>query len=409
MSTQPQPVTDSREQIVPKIKYSAEGLIAQELENSLLNYWDARIVNYDKERFPFAQWVLERMNINGYPVKDLRYLHEIINPPDIYKLTKKLCEDTNLPEFQRLVRDFVREVIVPEGHLEKPVAVQRFLNVRIMQPAKPQGIFPFHTGLLYGHGPASRSIWMPMTDVSADEDMTASMQILGLKRSRELVQEAMDKRYTIDQMTERFGAESWPLKTGPGGVCFFTQENIHGNFVNVTGKSRVSIDFRIAEAKYGNMLARKIAGGYFGIIPDTAEEDQPNVEVAMPSFDNGKPNVIYLANATPATEGAPVHLQRYMVLEYCKRNNIAYEFEYFELDAMTHLPTLRHAVEAVKSNVVLYSIYSLPPSRSFRSTILDAALANGVILHFVNENMTIKNEAERQKVERMLEFAKASY
>lgn len=402
-------VTNLAEQIVPKTKYSAEGFIAQELEDSLLNYWDARIVNYDKERFDFAGWVLQRVNINGYKVNDLRYLHEAVGASDSYKLTKKLCEDTNLPEFQRLVRDFVREVIVPEGHLEKPVGVQRFLNVRIMQPAKPQGIFPFHTGLLYGHGPASRSIWMPMTDVSAEENYTASMQIIGLKRSRELVQEAIDKRYTIDGMTERFGAESWPLKMGPGNVCFFTQENIHGNFVNVTGKTRVSIDFRIAESKYGNMLARKIAGGYFGIIPDTAEEEKTHVALVKPNFDNGKPNVLYLANATPATDGAPVHLQRYMVLEYCKRHNIPYEFEYFELDAMTHLPTLRHAVEAVKSNVVLYSIYSLPPSKSFRSTILDAAFANGVILHFVNENVTISNDAERQNVERMLEFAKATY
>lgn len=396
------------EQLVPKSKYSAEGSIAQELEDSLFDHWDARVVDYDRERFAFDKWALQRINEHGYKVADLRYLHESIAGPDVYKLTKKLCEDTSEASFQRLVRDFVRDVIVPLGHLEQPVAVQRFLNVRIMQPSKPQGIFPFHTGLLYGHGPASRSIWMPLTDVSAQEDYTASMQIIGLKRSRELVLEAMDKRYTIDQMTERFGAESWPLRTGPGGVCFFTQENIHGNFVNITGKSRVSIDFRVAESRYGNFLARKIAGGYFGIIPDTAEQETTTLKLVKPSFSNGKPNVIYLANATPATDGAPVHLQRYMVLDYCKRNGIDYEFEYFELDAMTHLPTLRHAVDVVKSNVVLYSIYSLPPNREFRSTIVDAALRNGVILHFVNENVLISNEADRQNVDRMLEFAKAT-
>lgn len=402
-----QNVTSIAEKLPPKSKYSAEGIINEELEQSLLNYWDARIVDYDKENFPFDKWILGRINYHGCPVKDMRYLHETVSAPDIYKLTKQLCTDTNLPDFQRMVRDFVRELIVPEGHLEKPVGVQRFLNVRIMQPSKPQSIFPFHTGLLYGHGPASRSVWMPLTDVRADEDYTASMQIIGLKRSRELVQYAMDHRLTIDEMTETFGNESWPLKTGPGGVVFFTQENIHGNFVNTTGKTRISIDFRIAEAKYGDLLARKIAGGYFEIIPDTAEqEQQATIKPADVGFINGKPNVIYLANATPGTDGAPVHLQRYMVLEYCKRNGIVFEFEFFELDAMTHLPTLRHVVEKIKSNVVLYSVYSLPPSKDFRRKIVDTALNNGVIMHFVNENMAIRNEGDGEKIEKLLAFAK---
>lgn len=397
------------EQIVPKTKYSSEGAISEELEASLLGYWDANVVDYDTEQFPFDKWVLQRINNHGHSVKDLTTLHETIDPPSLYKLTKILCADTNQPEFQRMVRDFVRDVVVPKGNLEKPVAVQRFLNVRIMQPAKPQGIFPFHTGLLYGHGPASRSIWMPLTDVSAQQDMSASMQIIGIKRSRELVQEAIDNRYSIDTMTDKFGAESWPLEMKPGNVCFFTQENIHGNFVNTTGKTRVSIDFRVAEAKYGNMLARKIAGGYFSIIPDSAaDEPADTLSPVKPSFHNGKPNVLYLANATPMTDGAPVHLQRYMVLDYCQRNNIAYEFEYFELDAMSHLPTLQHAVEQVKSNVVLYSIYSLPPNREFRKHIVDAALNNGVVLHFVNENVRIQDKLDQQKIEQMLEFAKAT-
>ena len=164
----------------------------------------------------------------------------------------------------------------------------------------------------------------------------------GLNPTRELVQDVIDKRYTIDEMTERFGVQIWPLPIGPAGVWFFTQENIHGNFANVTAD-------------------------------------------------------------------APARLQRSLVLDYCKRNNTAYEFEYFEWDAMTHLPTLHHAVEARKSNGVLYSSYSLPPIRSFRPNIVDAALANGVISHFVNENVTISNEAERHRDERMLALAKAAH
>jgi hypothetical protein len=194
-------------------------------------------------------------------------LHNVVPEADTYKLTKQLCADTNLPEFRRMLNSFVREVVVPKGDLKTPVGVQRYLNVRVMLPNRPETIFPFHTGLLYGHGMASRSLWMPFTDVSAPENYTASRQIIEIKRSRELVRYAIDNRLTVDQMTEMFGKESWPLRAKPGLACFFTQENIHGNFVNVTGKTRVSMDFRVAEEQYGDLLARKIPAGYFHLIP----------------------------------------------------------------------------------------------------------------------------------------------
>ena len=47
-----------------------------------------------------------------------------------------------------------------------------------MLPNTPELYFPLHTGLLYGHGIASRSLWMPFVDVTADEDRTRSMQII---------------------------------------------------------------------------------------------------------------------------------------------------------------------------------------------------------------------------------------
>jgi hypothetical protein len=92
--------------------------------------------------------------------------------------------------------------VVPKGKLRLSVAVQRFMNVRIMLPTTPELFFPLHTGLLYGHGIASRSIWMPFVDVTADEDKSRSMQIVPIKKSRELVKYAIEKRLSMQQMTE---------------------------------------------------------------------------------------------------------------------------------------------------------------------------------------------------------------
>lgn len=380
----------------------------QALESSLRDAWDAKLVEYDTERFPFNRWILERIRAAGYPLDDLTNLHKVVPAGEVYKLTKQLCADTNLPQFREMLNRFVREVIVVKGQLKPPVAVQRFLNVRIMQPDRPEAIFPFHTGLLYGHGIASRSIWMTLTDVSAPENYTASMQIIGIQRSRELVRQAIEERLSVEQMNQVFGRESWPLKAKPGLVCFFTQENIHGNFVNVTGKTRVSIDFRIAEAEYGDLLARKIPAGYFHLIADTDEEEKSEARDIAGSAPvaSDKPNIFYINNNSSSTFGVPVHLQRYMLLDYCKRKDLNYEFELFELEDMAHMPTLSHIIHSLNCNLVMYSIFALPEEEEYRNALLAIAMDRGCVIHFVNEDLVLRSKKDFQLIDRYLKFAR---
>lgn len=389
--------------------FTAKG-IDDELESNLQNYWNGNIVDYDDEKFHFADWILDRINKLGYKLDDLTRLHEVVPDGEVFLLTKNLCAETHLPEFQRMVNNYVRDVVVPKGDLQFPIAVQRYMNVRIMLPHKPASIFPFHTGILYGHGPASHSLWMPLTDVTADDMYTASMQIIDIDPSRELIKAAVENRYDVATMTEVFGKNSYPLKACSGKAVFFSQENIHGNFINTTGKTRVSMDFRVAEGRFGNLLARKIAGGYFKIIPEH-EADEDNWSEASEtqrdrSHDNGKRNVLYIHNATKATRNVPVHLQRYMIYEYAQKHKLTYHFEYFDLEDMTHLPTLQYVIDDLDCNVVLYSIYCLPEDPEFRKTLIDSVLEKGLVLHFVNEDMVIANQFDADEVAKLLAFAK---
>ncbi|MEZ6016981.1 MAG: hypothetical protein R3F49_17820 [Planctomycetota bacterium] len=391
---------------------TVEGDRLGQLEASLRSHWDGRVVPYDADRHGFADWMLQEVNALGHRVDRLDRLHESVSEHELYRLSKELCAATHRADFQRLIHEFVLAVVVPEGALVAPVAVQRYVNVRIFAPSRPHGVFPFHTGLLYGHGPASRSLWMPLTDVTRPEDASASMQIIGIERSRELVRQAAAERWSVNEMTERFGRESYPLSAGPGRAVFFTQENIHGNFVNVTGRTRVSMDFRVAEARFGDQLARKIAGGYFELIDQPGRvAPAPGAATTKPrsalgGANSGRANILYLHNNTPSTSGAPVHLQRYMLLEYCTRYQLEYHFELFELETMSHLPTLQHIVGELRSNVVMYSVFALPEARSFRTQIFDDARRNGVALHFVNEDLAVEDERDRERVEEVLAFAR---
>jgi sporadic carbohydrate cluster protein (TIGR04323 family) len=383
--------------------------IDAELERSLTHEWDAQIMTYPNERFPFNEWILNRVRMMGYDLDALDNLHEVVPQKETFKVTKQLCADTNLPEFRRMVNRFVREICVPKGKLRPPIAVQRYMNVRIMLPTTPDLFFPYHTGLLYGHGVASRSLWLPFVDVTADEDRSRSMQIIGIKRSRELIKIAIDKRLGMEEMTELFGKESHQIKAKPGSCCCFSQENIHGSGrPNTTGKTRVSMDFRLAEGMYGDLLGRKIPAGYSHLIPETEEEEErlaqrpPREKV----FDNGKNTMFYVGNNTSATYPIPVHLQRYMLLDYSKRYGLTADLELFDLEDMLHLPTLWHIVEHRNVNLVMYSIFALPEEEEDRNRMLETALKREMILHFVNEDLALTSAEDLQTIKNYVAFSK---
>jgi sporadic carbohydrate cluster protein (TIGR04323 family) len=383
--------------------------IDAELERSLTHEWDAQIMTYPNERFPFNEWIRDRIRMMGYPVDDLSYFHQVVPQADTYRVTKQLCADTNLPEFRRMLNRFVREVVVPQGKLRTPVAVQRFMNVRIMLPTTPELFFPLHTGLLYGHGIASRSLWMPFVDVTKDEDRTRSMQIIPIEKSRELVKYAIDNKLTMAQMTEVWGEHHHQIKAGPGSFCGFSQEHIHGSGMpNTTGKTRISMDFRVAEGMYGDLLGRKIPAGYFHIIPDTEEEEERLAQLPPRElqYKNGKQNIFYVANNTAASYSIPVHLQRYMLYDYINKKGLSCDYELFDLEDMLHCPTLWHLVEDRNANIVMYSIFALPEEDPARNQMLETALRRRNIIHFVNEDLQLVNEDDLATIKRYLEFAR---
>jgi hypothetical protein len=73
---------------------------------------------------------------------------------------------------------------------------------------------------------------------------------------------------------------------------------------------------------------------------------------------------------------------------------------------MDHPPTLRHVVDELACNAILYSIYALPEDAVARGQIFDAARARGVRLVFVNEDLVVADEDDRARVEEILAFAK---
>jgi sporadic carbohydrate cluster protein (TIGR04323 family) len=177
---------------------------------------------------------------------------------------------------------------------------------------------------------------------------------------------------------------------------------------NATGKTRISFDFRIAEGMYGDLLGRKMPAGYFHLIPDTEEEEErlaqlPPREV---QYKNGKQNIFYVANNTAATYAIPVHLQRYMLVDYVEKKGLSRDYELFDLEDMLHCPTLLHLVEDRNANLVMYSIFALPEGDADRNRLLETALKKGNIIHFVNEDLQLVTAEDLKTIRKYLDFAK---
>jgi len=82
------------------------------------------------------------------------------------------------------------------------------------------------------------------------------------------------------------------------------------------------------------------------------------------------------------------------------------DFELFELDAMSHLPTLWHTATALRVNVVMYSVFALPEDGDERRRLLAAFLDAGAVVHFVNEDLRLVDAADLDDVEALCAFAR---
>jgi sporadic carbohydrate cluster 2OG-Fe(II) oxygenase/sporadic carbohydrate cluster protein (TIGR04323 family) len=360
--------------------------------------FDAATMTFDLERYPFPRWALEQVRAAGYDLDDLSRLHEVVEPHDQPALTKRLIRMAGEPEFQELLHAFVHEYIEPL--LGAAPAIQRYPNVRVVRPKRPEMVLPYHQGRWVGHGWGEATIWLPLTKAFD----TNTMRIMGLEKSREVTLRCTRERWSKAKMEEVLGALCEPCNIDPGTAVCFTQGNIHGNVENLTGVTRVSMDVRVLEP--GGQFHRKSPGGYF-VIPGTYGTISAQSQFERRADDQQKVTISYCESQTQMTSGIPIPLQRLAIREYVEARNIKFSYEHVELEGLLHCPILMGLIEQDRPDeIVLYSIFSLPDDPADRKAVLDAALRNGVVLHFVNELATLADEEDRVAIDRTIEFTR---
>jgi hypothetical protein len=173
------------------------------------------IFEYDLDEYPWPRWVESMLD-----VVDLTGLIEDL-PLRTWRTDQQSpWHDRFYAEFERApmvaatYQRFVHEVIAPR--MTEPFCYQRVPTFRVQLPGN-FAVGEFHRDAQYGHPPGELSHWLPLTHAVE----TSSVWI-------------------EDDDGAVHAPEVWPGDV----VVFDAVSRKHGNYVNRTGRSRVSFDFR---------------------------------------------------------------------------------------------------------------------------------------------------------------------
>jgi hypothetical protein len=205
-----------------------------------------KIVAYAATDFDFAKVIAAHLECD-----DLSLIHKGVH----YPLLSRAHDQSTVfhkrfytigIEFYALYTRFVREVIQP--HFGAALIYQRIPSLRVHLP-KNVSVGEFHRDRDYCHSPDETNIWLPLTD-------------------------AWDTNTVWIESAE--GREDYrPYELSYGQALIFDGANLkHGNKINETGYTRVSLDFRVMPfSKYApndrrsiNTRMRFVVGEYFIIL-----------------------------------------------------------------------------------------------------------------------------------------------
>tara|TARA_Y100000817_G_scaffold225460_1_gene178431 strand:- start:467 stop:1120 length:654 start_codon:yes stop_codon:yes gene_type:complete len=187
------------------------------------------LYDYDSSKFPFKETVQKMMDVD-----QLDMIHEIFEFPEKLEIIKdqntilhdKFYEEMKKDEFTSLYRDFVSNFVSNlEIFRDEQILYQTYPSFRIHQPNNI-AVGQYHKDSDFGHNTHEMNFWLPFTNAWDTNSVW-----IGDPDSDDHV--CMEVNY--GQVANFDGANS-----------------LHGNKDNLTGKSRLSIDFRIFPLKFYN-------------------------------------------------------------------------------------------------------------------------------------------------------------
>lgn len=355
-------------------------------------HWDNNTLNYDLEKYNWPAWALSVIQEVAPNIKELETLHNVLTPAEIVRVAGHVQNACSRKDFMERFDAFTAEY-VPSRITNKRFMIQRQGTLRVVIPeqSKVGRRLQFHQGIFVGNGRGCRTIWTPFTRA----EKTNTMWIMDLDVSRDVTKRVLAEKWSLEQFEDECMKHAWPVTLDPGQSHLFFQEHLHGNVDNKEGYTRVSMDMRILIE--GEEWGRRLPGGFMRLPGDH--------EVAETGDYTGKSFITYAGWNSTFSKNIPLPMQRATMEPYCVKNKITYTNYEFENEHMDWQPSLEYFIKEHPDGIVLCSMYSLTDNVQRRSELLQLALDHNVELHFANESVSLKCQADLEKIETYLNFA----
>jgi sporadic carbohydrate cluster 2OG-Fe(II) oxygenase len=212
--------------------YLNKGLIIKETENKKSLFYINKIIKQKLIKILKINIKIKNFNLNK--------LHNHINEKNINKIRLSLIEGVNKDknfkkEFLKVAQKMLSNIVGNE------LAMQNNINLSIQIPNDESSLLPIHSDTWSGDSPFETVLWLPMVNCYK----TKSMFILDAKKMNKFNKTFKNKKIkTISDLYKKFKKDLNFIKINYGNYLLFNQNIPHGNLINTTNETRISLNCR---------------------------------------------------------------------------------------------------------------------------------------------------------------------
>lgn len=145
--------------------------------------------------------------------------------------------------------------------LGNELCIQKNINLSIHRPEEDSDLLDIHSDSLCGNSNFELVVWIPLTKAYQSN----SMYILPLNKSLQAAKELKEGKYpNIDELKNNYKNDFEFVELEEGESLIFTHNLLHGNVINTTPDTRVSINIRF-KSSLTPFGAKKIGEYYMPI------------------------------------------------------------------------------------------------------------------------------------------------
>ena len=202
-----------------------------------LNYLRQKLVN-----FIFLKKPNIRKRIKGNNILNIfNNLHRLIKIGELNSLRIFIIDNLNKDiNFAQNYYNSAKEML--EFLVGNELAMQKKINLSIQIPNDKDSMLPMHSDIYAGESPFEVVVWVPLTNV---KNNSQSMFITTPKQNKIInYMITKSKKLTIQQIYKKYKKKFKFIKINYGEILIFSPILLHGNIINKTNETRISLNCR---------------------------------------------------------------------------------------------------------------------------------------------------------------------